>query len=525
MSREKEFNITLNKALSNKINRHIAQAIYYYSIGYAKKALTILAPLAENGHSRAQYLSGVFHAYSLGIGDNYKKVHDWYYAVAMQGNPNAQVEIGCLYSRADCIQQQDYVKAVEFFKLAADQNYEVAQFNLAHHLFDGRGIEKNIAEAFKLWLLSAKQGYHFSQRDLGLCYYHGYGTNKDSDEAFKWLFKSAELGNLAAQNDLLYFSNYELFPKKFFNFKSFCWIRRAAYSGNVQAQILLSDFYLSGCGFMPSDPSESIKWAVNPAYAGYSCAQLLLVTAYILVENHKDALIWAQKVIQNQNNYSMISQVKYMLFILFVGLEIDKGITNNREFQKIWLDKKLCIFELSKSLDNTERNKEYIKLLNLLSNRIFANGNFESVYLLYADLEFSQELSKQLLNNMTSNYSICDINMEQEKFEVKEHCESIQEQLEINNHIMRESKREYNEVLISLILSIKISYAWSLPYELLQLIMDHFQHENLLDNRSTVTNIFNGGLSIDTKAKMKLQRIFDLDLEERTSSSFQAHSS
>lgn len=55
--------------------------------------------------------------------------------------------------------QINYVKAVEWFRKAAEQGNDVAQYNLAMCYERGEGVVKDLAEAVKWYRKAAEQGY------------------------------------------------------------------------------------------------------------------------------------------------------------------------------------------------------------------------------------------------------------------------------------------------------------------------------------------------------------------------------
>ena len=63
---------------------------------------------------------------------------------------------------------QDYKEAVKWFRLAAEQGFANAQYNLGVTYREGQGVAKDFDEAFKWFKLSAEQGVVLAQYNLGL---------------------------------------------------------------------------------------------------------------------------------------------------------------------------------------------------------------------------------------------------------------------------------------------------------------------------------------------------------------------
>lgn len=62
---------------------------------------------------------------------------------------------------------------------------------------NGNGVIKNLEKAFLLYKVAAENGWKDAYYNLGAMYYYGYGTNKNNDEALKWLLLAINdnLGN------------------------------------------------------------------------------------------------------------------------------------------------------------------------------------------------------------------------------------------------------------------------------------------------------------------------------------------
>lgn len=60
--------------------------------------------------------------------------------------------------------------------------------------FRGQEVKKNLNEAVKLFRLAAEQGFVRAQYNLGVIYQKGLGVTKDHQEAVKWFKRAAEQG-------------------------------------------------------------------------------------------------------------------------------------------------------------------------------------------------------------------------------------------------------------------------------------------------------------------------------------------
>ena len=81
---------------------------------------------------------------------------------------------------------QNFVKAVEYYRKAAEQGEMYAQKNLGWMYENGRGVAQSDMEAVKWYRKAAEQGEMYAQNNLGWMYQSGRGVAQDDVEAVKW---------------------------------------------------------------------------------------------------------------------------------------------------------------------------------------------------------------------------------------------------------------------------------------------------------------------------------------------------
>ena len=139
------------------------------------------------------------------------------YEKANAGDPRFYFRVGLCYYDGTGI-EQNYVEAAKWYKLAADQGYASAQYNLGRAFDMGEGVEKDSKEAVKWYKLAADQGFAVAQNNLGVCYDNGYGVLQDYNEAVRLFELSAAQGNWKAFDNLgimhLYGRGVKRNPKK-----------------------------------------------------------------------------------------------------------------------------------------------------------------------------------------------------------------------------------------------------------------------------------------------------------------------
>ena len=182
-------------------------------------ALKEIRPLAEQGHSAAQYLLGRMYSAGndvpQGNGEtvppwrtrNREKGHPWFRKAAEQGYADAQFEIGMTYYLFHDLTEsvdEDVGEAMRWFRKAGDQGHVLAQAALAQIYYNGfinlsGGSTPMYRPAFDWRRKAAEQGHTYSQFHLGRMYYEGKGTPQNYAKAGRWLLKAAKQGSRDAQ--------------------------------------------------------------------------------------------------------------------------------------------------------------------------------------------------------------------------------------------------------------------------------------------------------------------------------------
>src|SRR5712664_2754399 len=79
-------------------------------------------------------------------------------AEAEKNDPGQQCALGEVYFSSKLGVPQDYAKAVYWFRKAAEQGYDVAQYHLEICYYKGDGVAKDAAAAVKWYRMAAEQG-------------------------------------------------------------------------------------------------------------------------------------------------------------------------------------------------------------------------------------------------------------------------------------------------------------------------------------------------------------------------------
>lgn len=113
--------------------------------------------------------------------------------IANQGNSKVQYLIGQVYHYGTKPIDEDYEKACEWYRKAADQEEEKAFYYLGLINYSGN---KDIKQAVNWLTQSSKKGNADACYCLGKIYYMGDGINKDIDKAASWFIKAEQYGKI-----------------------------------------------------------------------------------------------------------------------------------------------------------------------------------------------------------------------------------------------------------------------------------------------------------------------------------------
>lgn len=113
--------------------------------------------LAEAGNPNAQNQLGVLYSEGRGVPQNYLEAKDWFKKAADQGHADAQVNLGTLYSLGQGATFSDQM-ALFWFQKAAEQRNALAFAKLGMMYERGRGVPQSLVDAHMWYNLSAAYG-------------------------------------------------------------------------------------------------------------------------------------------------------------------------------------------------------------------------------------------------------------------------------------------------------------------------------------------------------------------------------
>jgi hypothetical protein len=238
---------------------------------------------------------------------------------------------------------QNFQEAFRLYKKAAAQGEAGAQYALGGMYYLGQCAPKNFTEAANWFLKAAKQNHPEAQRALGWAYDKGQGVPKSRDEAIKWFTKAARMGHKGAINTLkkmgvtlepepalpkeeelvdLAPAAEEESEQKTQEATDLERLIQAAHRGDPESQYKLSRCYYRGIG-APQDMAEAQKWLEKAASKGYVEAQFSLGVMY-----YKDAVKWFQRAAENGSD-----KAQFSLGVMYLD---GRGVQRDRSMAIHW---------------------------------------------------------------------------------------------------------------------------------------------------------------------------------------------
>jgi TPR repeat protein len=171
-------------------------------------------------------------------------------------------------------QGADLVRALAFYRQAAELDDAEAQYVYGAMLYQGQGTDPDKRSGFK-WLLKAAEQGEVSPESLaiiGAMYLRGSTVPQNYLQAKKWLTQAAGQGNRAAQNDLAYLYYNGLGGERDYR-KALELYEQAALQGDPMAQANTGLMYATGSG-TETDRARGYAWYSLAASRGNAIAAM-----------------------------------------------------------------------------------------------------------------------------------------------------------------------------------------------------------------------------------------------------------
>jgi len=251
----------------NHVPKNSAIALRYF-----KQALQYLMPVCQTDpEARCDLAYMLENGY--GVQEDKEKAVEYYRIAAEQGYPRAQVNLGYMYSNAYGV-ECDKAQAVKYYQMAADQGYTNAYTNLGYMYSNGYGIPQDKKIAVKYYKKAAKRGYARGLCNLGYMYDYGYGITQSKSEAAKYYYMAAVQGYSVAQCNLAYmFEHGHGVPLE--KTKAVYYYQQAAAQAYPRALCNLAEMYSTGDkeAGIQLDKRKAVQYIVSAADQDYERAK------------------------------------------------------------------------------------------------------------------------------------------------------------------------------------------------------------------------------------------------------------
>ncbi len=128
---------------------HFQQGVDAFAAGNYARAMATWQPLAQQGHSAAQFAIGTLYATGRGTARNYRQAAHWFHRAARRGHRGAQHNLGVMYDRGRGVPKDKLMAACWYHKAAAQGDVR-ARYNLSVMYASGDGVARDPHFAHRL---------------------------------------------------------------------------------------------------------------------------------------------------------------------------------------------------------------------------------------------------------------------------------------------------------------------------------------------------------------------------------------
>lgn len=221
--------------------------------------LEMLFNLSETRRGNVDDLlkQGIAYEDGDGVEQDFTRAAELYKQAADLGNAEAMGRLGYLYYVGKGI-SQDYNKAKEYFEGAAIAGELEAMAYLGLAYWGGKGVEQNYGKAKEWFEKAAESGHKESLYCIGSFYENGNGVEQSYSRAKEYYEKAAGLGIARAMFKIGEFYENGAGVKRSYS-KAKSWFEKAAEHNDGEAMNKLGKMYLNGDGIGTSY-SKAVKW-------------------------------------------------------------------------------------------------------------------------------------------------------------------------------------------------------------------------------------------------------------------------
>lgn len=221
-----------------------------------------------------------------------------------------------LYPRVDG-EESNWAGALQWTRRAAEAGLVQARTDLgALYLYGGKGVARDVKEAFRWFSRAVEQGSQEARVFLGIMYYEGMGIGKDVKQAMEIWRPAAEAGIAEAQYRL----GHVLAQADETAAEGVSYLQRAAMAGAQKgiaaAACDLGNIYARGQHGIPADMQKAAKWYGMAADAGNPQGQyvyaLMFLEGHPMAQDSQQGLTYLRLAAGQDYLPAMVQLVRYL---------------------------------------------------------------------------------------------------------------------------------------------------------------------------------------------------------------------
>eukprot|EP00002_Diphylleia_rotans_P017468 TRINITY_DN3395_c0_g1_i3.p1 TRINITY_DN3395_c0_g1~~TRINITY_DN3395_c0_g1_i3.p1 ORF type:complete len:1278 (-),score=198.42 TRINITY_DN3395_c0_g1_i3:553-4386(-) len=155
---------------------------------------------ADIGHSHSQRMLADMYVQGLGVRKDLPTAIDWYLRAGNQKHNSAVIQMSFQDMASEFCPTYEF--RLSKSHVVFDTGDREAQFQLGTRYMEGKGVIKDVNQAFDWYKLAANQGHPKAMRKVGDCFAKGLGTMRNLRSALSWYEKAAAAGDPKAQAKL-----------------------------------------------------------------------------------------------------------------------------------------------------------------------------------------------------------------------------------------------------------------------------------------------------------------------------------
>lgn len=235
-----------------------------------RHGVEIIGELAIEGYMPAQTELGYLYRNGWYVPKNSQKALNWFQKASEQGDIEAIVGAGLVYSDMD-----EDEKAFILIKEAAEKGSATGQRLLGEIYEDGIGVTADSYEAVIWYRKAVQQGDVAAKYFLGSIYLH----DNNIEEGLRLTEEAAEAGNKNAQDDMGDYYHYGTYSDKNLD-KALYFYDKAASQGVANSQTEIGIMLQNGEG-IEKDEAAAINYFKGAVEQGNTIAKVYLGLAYL----------------------------------------------------------------------------------------------------------------------------------------------------------------------------------------------------------------------------------------------------